>query len=317
MPYPKTTDQLPLIEGVCASKVYLPAKKTLKTSYQTVFEYLADKFSHIEPSVWRERFYDGKIYGKRALTYVPIGINDRYDEYQNTTIYYYKEVKNEPIVPFDYQILFENERFLAVDKPHFLTISPAGRYVKQTLLSRLKKDTKNRQLSPIHRLDKETAGVVLFSKRTDDRKYYQTLFLDNHQSHKIKKIYHAIAPINNAIKFPLTVELNLQRASPFYTMAVKDGKPNTKTHIRMIEVNHTIGMAKYELIPETGKLHQLRVHLAYLNMPIKNDPFYPTLNHKKCDDFTSPLQLLAKSLSFIDPIDGSHYCFQSSKNLQI
>lgn len=310
-------DQLPLIEGVCASKVYLPAKKTLKTPYQTVFEYLRDKFSHIEPSVWYKRFDNGQIYGKKSLRYVPIGINDSYDEYQNTTVYYYKEVENEPIVPFDYQILFENERFLAVDKPHFLTISPAGRYVKQTLLSRLKQDTKNSQLSPIHRLDKDTAGVVLFSKQAGYRKHYQGLFLDNHQSRKIKKIYHAIAPINENIDFPTIIELNLERGDPFYTMAVKDGKPNTKTHIRIIETNHTTGMAKYELMPETGKLHQLRVHLAYLNIPIKNDPFYPILNHKKCDDFTSPLQLLAKSLSFVDPIDGNEYCFQSLKNLEL
>ena len=214
-------------------------------------------------------------------------------------------------MPFLHQILFENEHLLVVDKPHFLTMSPTGQYVQETLLVRLKKQTQNEHLTPIHRLDRETAGVVLFSKQPETRAVYQQLFAER----QVQKTYHAIAPYQADLPLPCTVQLRMEKGEPFYLMHVVAGTPNSKTEIRLLE--HNQNWAKYELMPTTGKQHQLRVHLNSLGIAIKNDPFYPILQHKQADDFSAPLQLLAKHLSFFDPISLQQFHFSAQQELTL
>ena len=276
-----------MINGVTASKVFLPNENT----YQTVFEYLCVHFPHIKNNEWQQRFQDQLIIDMQgqALTMT--------STYQaNTHIYYYRFLENEIHVPFYEKIIFENADLLVVDKPHFLTMSPTGQYVQETLLVRLKKTTQNVDLTPIHRLDRETAGIVLFSKNKQTRGLYQQMFAER----KVQKTYHAIAPFRKDLDFPQFVHLRMEKGQPFYTMSVVDGEKNSSTEIALLE--HNDQWAKYCLKPQTGKQHQLRVHLNYLNIPIKNDTFYPHVLHKKNDDFSMPLQLLAKEIRFIDPI---------------
>ena len=222
----------------------------------------------------------------------------------NTHIYYYRFLAHEISVPFQEKILFENDDLLVVDKPHFLTMSPTGQYVQETLLVRLKKTTNNSDLTPIHRLDRETAGVVLFSKKPSSRGIYQQLFAEK----KVQKIYHAIAPYRADLTLPCTVELRMEKGEPFYTMQIINGLVNSSTEINLLE--HNKSWAKYQLKPLTGKQHQLRVHLNYLNIPIQNDPFYPQVIHKAAADFSAPLQLLAKEIYFSDPMTQHllHFC---------
>ncbi len=228
------------------------------------------------------------------------------------TIYYYRSLKDEIPVPFCHDILFENDEFMVVDKPHFLAVSPAGEYVKETLLTRLKAQTDSPELSPIHRLDKETAGLILISKNPATRHLYQALFAN----HAISKTYHAIAHINPSLTMPMEVRLHLERDDPFYVMRVNTAKsPNTHTHITLLDIKEPL--AKYELRPTTGKLHQLRVHLNHLGIPIKHDPYYPCIMHKPKDDFSEPLQLLAKRLQFNDPLTGEPWLFESRQDLYL
>ncbi|WP_343581437.1 pseudouridine synthase, partial [Acinetobacter sp.] len=215
-------------------------------------------------------------------------------------------------VPFQHEILFENEDLLVVDKPHFLTMTPTGQYVQETLLVRLKKQTGYAELTPIHRLDRETAGVVLFCKTPATRGIYQQLFAER----KVKKTYHAIAAYRPEFNFPQSLQLHLEKGTPFYTMQINPDKtPNTETLIELLEHNHQL--AKYLLKPTTGKQHQLRVHLNYLGIPILNDPFYPVVAHKTDDDFNHPLQLLAKEIYFIDPILQQEMNFKSHIELTL
>ncbi len=293
----------PMINGVSASKVYLP----LQTETQTIYEYLCSHFPHIKIEEWKQRFQDGLIYAangdKLTLTSPYVG---------NTHIFYYRFLAYEPHVPFEHQILFENDDLLVVDKPHFLTISPTGQYVQETLLVRLKKQTGNEFLTPIHRLDRETAGVVLFCKQVESRGIYQQLFAER----QVNKIYHAVAPYKKDLNFPQTLHLHLDKGHPFYTMQViENTKANTQTYIELIEHNQI--WAKYRLTPTTGKQHQLRVHLNYLEIPIKNDPFYPVVQHKAEDDFSEPLQLLAKHISFTDPLTKEGMSFNSQFELTL
>ena len=293
----------PMINGVTASKVFLP---NLQISPITIYDFLIQAFSHIDALEWQQRFQDGLIYNADGNK---LSINSAYQP--NSHIFYYRFLANEIHVPFKEKILYENDDLLVVDKPHFLTMSPTGQYVQETLLVRLKQFTDNPHLTPIHRLDRETAGVVLFSKKVESRGVYQQLFADR----KVSKTYQAIAPYSKELVFPRTVELRMEKGNPFYVMKVCEGVTNSVTEIDLIEHNSQWG--RYILKPLTGKQHQLRVHLNALNIPIKNDPFYPVIAHKAEDDFSAPLQLLADELQFIDPRLNIEMHFKSTQKLTL
>lgn len=294
----------PMLDGVCASKLHLPSQSLV--SVHTVFEYLCQEFPHINPAEWQQRFQDQLIYDAAGNQ---LQLNSPYQG--NSHVFYYRFLAHEIEVPYEHQILHETDDLLVVDKPHFLTMSPTGQYVQQTLLVRLKKQTNNADLTPIHRLDRETAGVVLFSKRPQSRGLYQQLFAER----QVKKIYHAIAGYRADLPFPQTIKLRMQKGQPFYTMQVVEGEANSETHIELLEQHN--GWAKYRLSPHTGKQHQLRVHLNHLNIPIQNDPLYPEVQHKAEDDFSCPLQLLAKEISFPDPVTGQIMHFYSNFELTL
>ncbi|MEB3752850.1 pseudouridylate synthase [Acinetobacter sp. MD2(2019)] len=287
-------------DGVTASKVHLP--KQLKATF--IYDFLCEKFPHISTTEWQQRFQDGLILNAAGEV---LSITQKYQTQQH--IYYYRHLAKEVLVPFEHEILFENDHLMVVDKPHFLTMSPTGQYVQETLLVRLKQQTNNPQLTPIHRLDRETAGVVLFSKQPETRSVYQNLFA----AHLVHKSYHAIAAFNTTLQFPCQTAFKMQKGQPFYTMQIVAGEPNSETKIELLE--HNAHWGKYLLKPKTGKQHQLRVHLNALGIPILNDPFYPIVKHKDEDDFSQPLQLLAKEIYFVDPITKQKMAFFSTKNL--
>lgn len=292
-------------QGVSPSQLYLPKYDQAPA---TIYEYLCQRFGHIDASTWRQRFDDGLVMDASGAT---LSVDSRYQH--GLTIHYYRHLPAETVVPFDHRIIYENDHFLVVDKPHFLTVAPAGRYVLQTLLTRLKCQSNNAQLSPIHRLDRETAGLIMFAKTPSARAIYQALFAER----KVDKVYHAIAPFRNNLQFPLSLNLHLTRGEPFYTMKVVDAQANTHTDIDVIKISDDGQLARYELRPSTGKLHQLRVHLNHLGIAIMNDSFYPKVAHKSDDDFSNPLQLLAKHLSFIDPLTGEQMVFESGFELDL
>jgi tRNA pseudouridine32 synthase/23S rRNA pseudouridine746 synthase len=293
----------PMLNGVSASKVFL---KPLNPQPDSTYAYLCLEFSHIAAEEWKQRFADGLVYDALGNQ---LHIDSPFQA--NSHVFYYRFLAHEIHVPFEYKILFETDHFIAADKPHFLTISPTGQYVQETLLVRLKKQTGNEQLTPIHRLDRETAGVVLFSKRAESRGAYQQMFAER----EVQKNYHAVAPFKPELHFPQTVRLRMEKSDPFYTMSAVCGEANSETHIQLLE--HNLQWAKYLLKPHTGKQHQLRVHLSHLGIPIKNDPFYPQVKHKADDDFTAPLQLLAKHIAFQDPISKQHFSINSEFDLTL
>ena len=291
----------PMINGVSASKVFLqPSTAT------TVYDYLCTQFPHIQTSEWQSRFQEGLVYDAQGNS---LNLNSPFQA--NSHCFYYRFLAHEVRVPFEHQILFENEHFMVIDKPHFLTMSPTGQYVQETLLVRLKKQTGIEHLTPIHRLDRETAGVVLISKNVASRGLYQQLFA----TRQVQKTYHAIAGYREELRFPQILRLRVDKGQPFYTMQVLEGEPNSETEITLLEQQDHL--AKYELKPHTGKQHQLRVHLNFLGIPILNDPFYPSVAHKADNDFSAPLQLLAKYIQFIDPITQQLMQFSSEQVLTL
>ncbi len=224
-------------------------------------------------------------------------------------VFYYREPENEIRIPFEENILFQNEEILVADKPHFLPVTPGGRFLQETLLVRLKKKTGINTLVPIHRLDRETAGVMLFSVNPNTRDLWQGLFRDR----QINKVYEAYAPLHVSRQLPIRYCSRLVRDEQFFRMKEVEGEPNSETHIALISQHALLGL--YRLQPVTGKMHQLRVHMHALGIPILNDRFYPCALPSVDDDFSAPLKLLARSLAFDDPCTGKARNFVSQLSL--
>ena len=224
-------------------------------------------------------------------------------------IFYYREVETESRIPFVEHVLYRDDHILVADKPHFLPVIPSGRFLHQTLLVRLRKTYNAESLVPIHRLDRETAGVVLFSVNPRTRGHYTSLF----RNRNVTKVYEALAPTMMDPTIPTTRRSRLVRGEPFFRMKEVPGVANSETHISPVR---NLGCdTLYKLVPVTGRKHQLRVHLAALGIPIINDKLYPSMSPSDDADFSKPLKLLAKSLSFQDPLTGQQRYFESGMKL--
>ena len=220
-------------------------------------------------------------------------------------VHYYREVPDEAPIPFDEVVLHVDADLLVADKPHFLPVTPTGVHVHETLLGRLIRRTGNQALAPLHRIDRETAGLVLFSANPDTRAQYQALFRER----RIEKHYEAIAPALPGVEFPCTRSSRMAPGEPFFRMQEIEGLANSETRIDVIERGDA--RWRYALTPITGRKHQLRVHMAAMGAPIVNDAIYPSVRHRATGDYSAPLQLLAKQLTFIDPRGGVERRFSS------
>ena len=292
-------------EGVSASRVFLPADQT----HPNLLQFFITQFPHIQASEWEQRFDQSLILDIEGQ---PLSASDPYQP--NTHLMYFRRLAREPEIPFEEQILYQDDHILVADKPHFLPVTPSGLYLHQTLLNRLKKKTGIQTLSPIHRIDRDTAGLVIFSVKPDERAQYQNLFRDR----TVKKIYEAIAPCSDELisQLPMVYQSRLEESEHFLQMEEVEGEPNADTLIELIQIKQP--WAKYRLTPGSGKKHQLRCHLNVLNAPIKHDQIYPILTpYQEYDlDVSKPLQLLAKEISFLDPITKKPRFFVSQKTLE-
>jgi tRNA pseudouridine32 synthase/23S rRNA pseudouridine746 synthase len=220
-------------------------------------------------------------------------------------VYFYRELRDEVPVPFDIPVLYRDDDIVVVDKPHFLATMPRGRHVAQTAVVRLRRELDLPELSPAHRLDRLTAGVLLFTTRREIRGAYQTLFARG----EVRKTYLARAAVNPDIELPTVVRSRIIKRRGDLQAVEEPGEPNAETLIE-----HIAG-GRYRLTPRTGRTHQLRVHMASLGLPILGDSLYPKVIDVAPDDFSRPLQLLAHSIEFDDPVSARRRRFISTRTL--
>jgi tRNA pseudouridine32 synthase/23S rRNA pseudouridine746 synthase len=290
---------LPTKNGVGPSCVGLPPG-----DWPTITDFLVERFPAITREVWLKRMAHQLVMDEFGGVVTP----ERPYPGQ-MRIYYYRDVDVEARIPFEESVLYQDDHLVVADKPHFLPVTPSGHYLQETLLVRLKKRLGIDTLIPIHRIDRETAGLVLFSIKPDERNAYQALFRD----HAVTKHYEAIASWRQDLTWPITRKSRIVEDEPFFRQREVPGQPNSETHMDVIEKNGDL--ARYTLSPVTGKKHQLRVHMNALSLPILNDRMYPPVAQTPDDNYSLPLQLLAKSITFTDPVTGQARNFQSQRTL--
>ncbi|WRL49209.1 pseudouridine synthase [Luteimonas sp. R10] len=286
----------PAIAGVRASRLQLPPGP-----WSTVLDGLCARFPAIPRDCWRERFARGRVLDAAGA---PLAPDAPYRT--GAEIHYYREVRDEPRIPFEETVLHADAHLVVADKPHFLPVVPAGGFVEETLLARLIRRLGNPDLVPLHRIDRATAGLVLFSADPATRARYQALFGER----AIRKGYEALAQPLPQLRFPHVRRSRLRRGEPFFRMREVDGEADSESRVDVIERGARYW--RYALEPVTGRKHQLRVHMAVLGAPILGDPLYPVLCEPMADDPAAPLRLLAKSLAFTDPLDGRERRFESA-----
>ena len=295
--------QIPLHHGVAASTLQLPSGP-----WATVLECLCAHFPVISQGQWLSRIQRGRV-----LDAAGVAIDARTPYRLGIRIYYYREVSSETPVPFVETVLHADADLVVADKPHFLPVMPAGAYVEETLLARLIRRLGNPYLVPLHRIDRATAGLVLFSANRSSRSHYQALF----RNRRIVKRYEALAPALAKLTFPLIRTTHIETGVPFFRMREVAGAPNAETRIEVIARDREIW--RYALYPISGRKHQLRVHMAALGAPIVNDNWYPVLAETctpdSVDDYQRPLKLLAQRVDFVDPISGAQRHFESRLTL--
>jgi len=286
---------------VASSTVHLPPGP-----WTTVLDALCAQFARIDRAQWLQRIARGRVLDDAGR---PVAADTPYRP--GMRVRYWREVAGEAPIPFVEQVLYQDDHLLVADKPPFLPVVPAGRFVDETLLARLVRRTGNAELAPLHRIDRLTRGLVLFSACPASRAAYQALFRER----RIAKRYEALAPPLPGLAFPQWRRSRIVAGEPFFRMREVEGAPNSETRIEAIE--RGAGDWRYALYPHTGRKHQLRVQMAALGAPIRHDPLYPALRGDAgTDDHTRPLMLLAQALAFDDPLDGRPRRFESRQRLE-
>lgn len=290
---------LPTRNGVGPSCVALPGSGP----WPTVLAFLIDHFSAVSAETWHQRVAEGDVVDAHGL---PITTERPFQPHLR--VHYYRVLQGETRIPFDEMVVFQDQHLVVADKPHFLPVTPSGPFLQETLLVRLKRRLGIDTLAPVHRLDRETAGLVMFAVRPCDRGPYQGVF----RHHRVDKRYEAVARWRD-LDWPVTRRSRIEEADRFFYQREVPGEPNATTHIELLARHGDLG--HYRLTPVTGKQHQLRVHMNALGLPLLGDRFYPTVQDVPINDFRAPLQLLARSLSFTDPLTGAPRRFESQRRL--
>ena len=309
---------LPVRDGVNATRLRLPEDGP----WATAMDYMLHRWGHIDPQGIEDRFDAGEIVGEGGI---PLNRATKLEDH--TFIWYYRSLPPETRIPVELSILHQDEHLLVVDKPHFLPTTPGGTYIQESALVRLRNQLGLPDLIPMHRLDRMTAGILLLSTSPETRGKYQVLF----EKRQVRKEYECVSAAEPAagypaVDFPVVVRNRMTKSRSYLLAEVIEGEPNAETRVELLETfdggasaaGASVGAARralYRLEPHSGKTHQLRVHMASLGLGIVNDAFYPDLLDKAPDDYTRPLQLLARGIRFVDPVSGKPVEYRSRLQL--
>lgn len=242
-------------------------------------------------------------------------------------IFMYRKAADEdgnlPEIP----IVHQGDGWLVVNKPQGLATMPRGAYVARTVTVALRRQLNNPDLTPAHRLDRATGGLLLFTARRELRGAYQEMFARR----EVQKTYRAVADplplkfVAHSLHTPLTVLTDppekpgwvrvtsrIEKEHGVMAAQIVPGEPNALTYLRPTAARVQLAgreFVVYEVTPHTGKTHQIRLHFAALGIPLVGDPLYQGFNAAPFEvdqppAGTTSLQLTATGLDFTDPQTG-------------
>ncbi|MCI0383063.1 RluA family pseudouridine synthase [Streptomyces sp. CNQ085] len=290
---------LPQRHGIDPVRLRLPENGP----WETVRDHLVDRLPAVAPALIDAMLDEGAVWSAEG----PLAPGAPYRP--GTCLWFHRELPEEVPVPYAVEVLHRDDVLVVADKPHFLATTPRGRHVTETVLARLRRDLGLPELSPAHRLDRLTAGVVMFTVRPEYRAAYQGIFQDR----RARKEYEAVAPHDPGLELPRTVRSRIVKERGVIAAREVPGEPDSVSRVELIE--HRGGLGRYRLVPVTGRTHQLRLHMSSLGVPVLGDPVYPEVTDPAPDDFRRPLQLLARTLEFTDPVTGRARSFTSRRTL--
>lgn len=294
---------LPQRDGIDPVRVRLPEDPG--EEWATVRDHLLARFAG---AIGADRVDAMFAEGRFVSVHGPVAPDEPYTA--GRFLWFHRDFAPEEPVPFPVGVVYRDARLVIADKPHFLATTPRGRHITETAVARLRRELGLPSLQPAHRLDRLTAGLVLFVVRPEDRGAYQTLFRDK----LVRKEYEAVAPYDPSIAFPRTVRSRIVKERGVIAAREEPGEANSESRIELLE--HREGLGRYRLLPTTGRTHQLRVHMNGLGLPLVHDPVYPVIEPEgAADDWTRPLQLLSRVLEFTDPVTGGPRRFESGRRL--
>ncbi|WP_321575263.1 pseudouridine synthase [Oerskovia douganii] len=311
---------LPVRDGLNATRVVLPENgdgSEGSPRWETVLDHLVHRFPDDEARL-REKVAAGEVVDHLGR---PVDAGTPF--VRHARVFLYRDPPVETRVPFEIEILHQDDDLLVVDKPHFLASIPRGAFIAESALVRLRRDLDLPELSPAHRLDRVTAGVLVLTVRPEVRGPYQTLFAER----RVTKVYEAVAGVDPGLGLPRVVRSRIHKERGVMRAFEVPGEPNSESLVELVATREAAPGARdgagpsgqlglYRLTPHTGKTHQLRLHMNSLGLPILHDNFYPTFYDVRPDDFSRPLQLVSRSIEFVDPLSGRPRRFETTRPLQ-
>lgn len=300
---PRPACPVPPRQGISPTRIRLPADQR----WPTLAAFLTERFPPHDASAVHASFERGDVFGPDAAPLTPSA-----PYAPGGHIWVFRPLPEEPAVPTDLPILYEDDHLLAVDKPHGLPVTPRGGFVRQTVTTLLRHRTGNPEISPAHRLDRMTAGVLLLTKTRPARGPVQQLFAQG----RIRKTYRLIAPLGPALLTePITLSSRIIKPAESLRACDVPGVPNARTDVVLLTVlDERCGL--YEAHLHTGRTHQIRVHLNSLGRPILGDPLYPSTRTDAEQAALPPLQLLAHRLALTHPLTAAPLDLHTGRTLE-
>jgi 23S rRNA pseudouridine1911/1915/1917 synthase len=241
---------------------------------QTVLAYYSKKYKHSSETQWQDRITSGLVLldGQPVSTAAVLKTKDR--------LAYHRQPWNEPEVPLEFVVLYEDRDLLVINKPSGLPILPGGGFSEHTLLWQLKQGYGDNTPVPVHRLGRGTSGLLLLARsqlaKSDLARQMRDSTLKENKS-QINKVYRVLVAGNCQMCDRLTIDCPIGKIPHpilgYIYGATPKGK-SARSECQVIEHYRNCTLLEVKIF--TGRPHQIRIHLAAVGYPLLGDPLYVT-----------------------------------------